>query len=95
MLKKHNIDLRIYDVYGVEILYQQKSLSRKSLMDYQLDFQPEKIFVCLGGMDGIDRTIRALRIYFEKRGLKCGLGFPSPGFVVTKWQAEVNGVDVY
>lgn len=95
LLKKHNIDLRIYDVYGVGNPILRQSLSRKSLMDYQLDFPPEKIFVCLGGMDGIDRTIRALKIYFEKLGLKCGLGFPSPGFAVTKWQAEVNGVDVY
>ena len=95
LLNNHNIDMRMYDIYGVGNSVLRHHLSNKMFEDYGLLFPIEQIYTCLGGMHGLDRTIRMLRKYYLNQGINCVFGFPTPGFAVAKWQAEISGIPVH
>jgi aspartate/methionine/tyrosine aminotransferase len=94
LLRDHDIDLRMYDIHGIGNPLLRQQLSDKTLDDCGLVFPTEQIFLSLGGIDGIDRSMRMFRKYFQTQGLDCTFGFPAPGFAVVKSQAETTGVRV-
>ncbi len=94
LLNDHHLDLRMYDVFGVGNPVLREQLSRKMEQEYGLQFPIEQIFLSLGGINGMDRTIRMLRRIFVKQGLECVFGFPAPGFAIAQWQAEASGIRV-
>ncbi len=94
LLSKHQLDLRVYDIYGVGNPVLRQQLSRRMAEDYGLLFPHEQIFLSLGGIHGMDRAIRMLRKHFANLGLDCVFGFPAPGFAIAKWQAEATGIRV-
>lgn len=94
LLQHHGLDLRMYDVLGVGNVVLRQWLQNKMVQDYGLEFPVEQIFVCLGGINGMDRSIRMLRQLFCQRSVECVFGFPAPGFAIAKWQAESNGIRV-
>ncbi len=92
--RDHGLDMRMYDVLGVGNPVLREQLRSKMLQDYGLHFPVEQIFLSLGGINGMDRSIRMLRKLFSNQGLDCVFGFPAPGFAIAKWQAEVSGIRV-
>ncbi len=94
LLLKRGVDMRMYDVLGVGNVVLREWLRDKMVQAYGLEFPVEQIFVCLGGINGMDRTIRGLRQLFCRRGQECVFGFPAPGFAIAKWQAESNNLRV-
>lgn len=94
LLRDQGLDLRMYDVFGVGNPVLRQQLSDKMAIDYGLQFPIEQIFLSLGGINGMDRTIRMLRKLFQTRGLDCAFGFPAPGFAIAKWQAESSNLRV-
>ena len=94
LLRDHHLDLRMYDVFGVGNPVLRQQLSRKMEQEYGLQFPIEQIFLSLGGINGMDRTIRMLRRIFAKQGVECVFGFPAPGFAIAQWQAEASGIRV-
>jgi aspartate/methionine/tyrosine aminotransferase len=94
LLQEHGLDLRMYDVLGVGNQILREQLCRKMSAEYGLTFPVEQVFLSLGGINGMDRTIRMLPRFFSNQGLGCVFGFPAPGFAIAKWQAEVTGTRV-
>jgi aspartate/methionine/tyrosine aminotransferase len=94
LLRDHHLDLRMYDVFGVGNPVLREQLRGKMIREYGLEFPIEQIFLSLGGINGMDRTIRMLRRLFAKQGLDCVFGFPAPGFAIAQWQAEASGIRV-
>lgn len=95
LLHEYNIDLRLYDIHGVGNSVLREELKQKMLKEYNLSIPIEQIFLCIGGMHGMDRVIRMLRKFFLEKGIECVFGFPTPGFAVAKWQAETAGIKVH
>lgn len=94
LLRKHGLDLRMYDIYGVG-----NSVLRQQLVDYMIDtygltYPVEQVFVSLGGISSIDRSLRMMRKHFASQGRKCMFAFPGPGWAVAKWQAEINELPI-
>ena len=94
LLQEHSLDLRMYDVLGVGNRVLREQLCAKMVAEYDLTFPVEQVFLSLGGINGMDRTIRMLPRFFSNRGLHCVFGFPAPGFAIAKWQAEATGIRV-
>jgi aspartate/methionine/tyrosine aminotransferase len=94
LLREHGLDLRMYDVLGVGNQVLREQLCRKMSAEYGLTFPVEQVFLSLGGINGMDRTIRSLPRFFSGQGLRCVFGFPAPGFAIAKWQAEATGIRV-
>ena len=72
----------------------REQLCAKMSAEYGLTFPVEQVFLSLGGINGMDRTIRMLPRFFSNQGLGCVFGFPAPGFAIAKWQAEATGTRV-
>jgi len=94
LLRQHGIDLRMYDIYGVGNPVARQQLSDYMRDAYGLTYPVEQIFMSIGAISAMDRTIQMLRKHFSNLGLKCVFGFPAPGWAVAKWQAEFAGIPI-
>jgi len=94
LLRDHGLDLRVYDIFGVGNPVLREQLSRRMSEAYGLQFPVEQIFLSLGGIQGMDRAIRMMRLFYANQGLDCVFGFPAPGFAIAKWQADATGLRV-
>ena len=84
LLEQH-FDPRVYDNYGIGNPLLRERLTTE-MQRYGLAVTKEQVALSLGAMDGIDKTLRGMHLYFRNQGLQdIGILFPSPGFAVPEW----------
>ena len=87
-LIEHRFDPRVYDNYGIGNPLLRERLAN-GMRQWGLDVNKEQVALSLGAMDGIDKTLRGMHLYFRNQGFQdIGILFPSPGFGVPEWQAR-------
>ncbi len=92
LLLSQHIDLRIYDILGVGNRVLRGWLAEDWQNNWGLSIAPEQVYLSLGAMDGIDKTLRGLRQLYYERGVPgTAVLFPSPGFGVPELQARSYG----
>jgi len=95
LLRDYQFDVRMYDVYGVGNPLLRSMLAESWQQLYGLPLKTERTFVSIGALDGLDKTIRTLKLYFGRQyAEQPAICFPSPGFAVVLWQAQANDVEV-
>src|SRR5579884_1390099 len=91
LLLAQRIDLRIYDILGIGNPILRGWLAEE-MQRWGLFVATDQVYLSLGAMDGIDKTLRGLRqMYREQEITDLAVLFPSPGFHVPEWQAVSYG----
>jgi aspartate/methionine/tyrosine aminotransferase len=91
LLLARRIDLRIYDILGIGNPILRGWLAEE-MQQWGLSVVTDQVFLSLGAMDGIDKTLRGLRqMYREQEIADLAVLFPAPGFHVPEWQATSYG----
>jgi aspartate/methionine/tyrosine aminotransferase len=91
LLLAQRIDLRIYDILGIGNPILRGWLAEE-MQQWGLSVATDQVYLSLGAMDGIDKTLRGLRqMYREQEITDVAVLFPSPGFHVPEWQAVSFG----
>lgn len=86
-----HFDPRIYDIYGVGNPLLREWLAEE-MQNWQLPIAYQQVYLTLGAMDGIDKTLRGLmHIYRAHKIQNVAILFPAPGFNVPEWQARTLG----
>lgn len=89
------IDLRMYDIYGVGNPLLRGWLAEE-MAGWGLAIPAERVFLSIGAMDGVDKTLRGLASMLEAKGdHERAVLFPAPGFNVPEWQAVSFGYRVH
>jgi aspartate/methionine/tyrosine aminotransferase len=84
-------DVRLYDIYGVGNPRLRGWLAEE-MAAWGLAIPPERVYLSIGAMDGVDKTLRGLAYALETRGeAQRAVLFPAPGFNVPEWQAKTYG----
>lgn len=87
-LLEQRYDPRIYDIYGIGNPLLRERLATE-MHQWRLPITKEQVALSLGAMDGIDKTLRGMHLYFREKGFQdIGILFPTPGFAVPEWQAR-------
>lgn len=95
LLEDYSWDLRIYDIYAVGNPLLRRRLAERFRRDYGVALPWEHLYVTIGALDAMDKSLRTLNVYFrEKYGQQVGFAFPAPGFAVCLWQAESVGMEI-
>src|SRR5436190_8160442 len=93
LLSDYNWDMRVYDVYGIGNPLLRDMLAARFERFWGIPTDPEKTFISIGALDSLYKIIVSLGTHFKKKyGVAPTFGFPSPGFAVVNWQAEVAGL---
>jgi len=91
LLLSQHIDPRMYDIYGIGNPLLRERLAQE-MQHWGLPVQKEQVAASLGAMDGIDKVLRSLHVYYQARGITdSAILFPEPGFAVPEWQARSYG----
>ena len=91
LLLSQFIDPRMYDIYGIGNPILRERLAQE-MRKWGLPVQKEQVGASLGAMDGIDKVLRALHVYYQAQGITdAAVLFPEPGFGVPEWQARSYG----
>ena len=95
LLEEYHWDMRIYDIYAVGNPVLRDRLATRFQREYGVPLKRDQVFICAGALDGMDKSLRTLNLYFrEKYQHQVGFAFPAPGFAVCLWQAASYGMDV-
>jgi aspartate/methionine/tyrosine aminotransferase len=96
-LLAHNYDPRIYDIYGVGNQLLREWLAHHMQQQWALPVSSEQLYLSLGAMDGIDKTLRGLAHMYRTQNNAASMGilFPEPGFAVPEWQARSCGYQLH
>lgn len=95
MLLQARYDPRMYDIYGVGSLLFRGWLADE-MRKWGVEVPGGQVFLSLGAMDGIDKTLRGLAVMFREQGhQKVGMLFPEPGFGVPEMQAQAFGYQLH
>jgi aspartate/methionine/tyrosine aminotransferase len=88
-LLERKLDLRIYDIVGIGNPLLRSWLATEWQEQWGITVSGEQVYLSLGAMDGIDKTLRGLRQMYDEQGIadKAVL-FPAPGFGVPEAQAR-------
>ncbi len=90
-LLARNLDLRIYDIVGIGNPVLRGWLA-EDWQAWGLQIRGEQVYLSLGAMDGIDKTLRGLRQMYDEEGIaEKAVLFPAPGFGVPEAQARAYG----
>ncbi len=90
-LLSQGIDLRLYDIFGVGNRPLRQRLA-EAMAAWELPIPAERIYLSIGAMDGVDKTLRGLSHLLMTRGeTEHAILFPAPGFNVPEWQAKLYG----
>jgi len=84
-------DMRIYDLLGIgnPVL---RSWLAEEMQSWGISASTEQVYLTLGAMDGIDKTLRGLRQLYREQGItQFAVLFPAPGFNVPELQALSYG----
>lgn len=85
------IDLRLYDIFGIGNPLLRGWLAEE-MAAWGLAIPAECVYLSIGAMDGVDKTLRGLAHALETRGDRQRAAlFPAPGFNVPEWQAKTYG----
>ncbi len=88
LIEQHHFDTRVYDNYGIGNPMLRERLASE-MRQWKLPITKEQVALSLGAMDGIDKALRGMHLYFRNQGMQdIGILFPSPGFGVPEWQAR-------
>lgn len=91
LLLSQHIDPRMYDIYGIGNPILRERLTQE-MRHWGLPVQKEQVGASLGAMDGIDKVLRGLHVYYQGRDIPdVAVLFPKPGFGVPEWQARSYG----
>ena len=94
LLLSHGYDPRIYDIYGVGNPLLREWLAQEMQL-WGLPAVYQQLYLSLGAMDGIDKSLRGLAHMLHTIEQKTGILFPEPGFHVPEWQARSCGYQLY
>ncbi len=95
LLRDYGWDMRIYDLGGVGNPLLRERLAARVQQAYGLPATPDQVYVSIGALDGIDKTVRGLNHYFRSKfGGRVGFAFPAPGFAVPLWQAQSLDMEI-
>ncbi len=90
-LLREGFDLHLYDIYGVGNPKLRGWLAEE-MASWGLAIPAERIYLSIGAMDGVDKTLRGLAHVLSTRGdQERAVLFPAPGFNVPEWQAKTLG----
>lgn len=84
-------DLRVYDLLGIgnPVL---RSWLAEEMQSWGLSVSTGQVYLGLGAMDSIDKTLRGLRQLYREQGIaQFAVLFPAPGFNVPELQALSYG----
>jgi aspartate/methionine/tyrosine aminotransferase len=92
LLLEQRFDVRMYDIYGIGNPVMRNWLADTMQQQWGLPTTKEQLYLGLGGLDCIDKTLRSLRlVLLERTGTNPAILFPEPGFGVPEWQARSYG----
>nr|BBH94145.1 hypothetical protein KTA_23440 [Thermogemmatispora argillosa] len=92
LLLDQGIDLRIYDIVGIGNPVLRDWLAADWREQWGLTVKGEQVYLSLGAMDGIDKTLRGFRQMCDEQGItERAVLFPAPGFGVPEAQAKAYG----
>ncbi len=91
VLLGQGFDVRLYDIYGIGNPLLRGWLAEE-MAKWGIAIPTERIYLSIGAMDGVDKTLRGVAHILMTRGetQKAAL-FPAPGFNVPEWQAKTYG----
>lgn len=88
-------DLRMYDIAGVGNPLLREWLAADQAATWGLSLAPEQILLSTGSLDGLDKSIRGLRVTrWAGPAESVTLLFPTPSFGIPEWQAKTLGLNV-
>lgn len=91
LLLEHNFDLRIYDIFATGNPFLRGWLAEE-MQAWGISVTPEQVYLGLGAMDSIDKTLRGLRQMYREQGIsEVAVLFPAPGFNVPEAQTISYG----
>ncbi len=91
LLLAQGFDLRNYDILGIGNPILRGWLA-EGMQQWGLSVVTDQVYLSLGAMDGIDKTLRGLgQVYREQELTNVAVLFPAPGFHVPEWQATSYG----
>lgn len=92
LLLSQGIDMRVYDLLSIGNPVLRGWLAEDMRQNWGIDVTTEQVYLSLGAMDGINKTLCGLRQVYEERGeTDFAILFPEPGFGVPEWQANSYG----
>lgn len=90
-LLDQGMDLRLYDLYGTGNPLLRSALAEE-IAAWGLPIPAERVYLSIGAVDGVDKTLRGLAHVLETRGEeRWAVLFPAPGYNVPEWQARRSG----
>jgi aspartate/methionine/tyrosine aminotransferase len=90
-LLSQGIDLRMYDIFGIGNPLLRGWLA-EGMAAWGLSLPKERVYLSIGAMDGVDKSLRGLAHTLQTRGdSERAVLFPAPGFNVPEWQAKSYG----
>ncbi len=88
-------DLRMYDIAGVGNPLLRERLATDQAANWGLALTPEQILLSTGSLDGLDKSLRGLRVTrWAGPAESVTLLFPTPSFGIPEWQAKTLGLNV-
>lgn len=95
LLQEYGFDPRVYDLLGVGNPLLRERLAARFQAQCGIPATAEQTYVSIGGLDAIDKSLRALNHHFRRQyGGRIGFAFPAPGFAVPLWQATSLDMEV-
>ncbi len=92
LLLGQRIDVRMYDIFAVGNPLLRNWLAGTMQQQWGLPATKEQVYLGLGAMDCVDKSLRSLRpVLLERTGTNPAILFPEPGFTVPEWQARSYG----
>jgi aspartate/methionine/tyrosine aminotransferase len=91
LILAQGFDIRIYDILGIgnPVL---RSWLAEEMQSWGISVGTGQVYLGLGAMDGIDKTLRGLRQLYREQGIsQLAVLFPAPGFNVPELQAISYG----
>jgi aspartate/methionine/tyrosine aminotransferase len=91
-LLARDFDLRMYDINGTGNPILRELLAAYEHEHFGLTLDPQRIYLSLGSLDGLDKFWRGYAFALRQRGLAdIAVVFPAPSFNVPEWQAVSLG----
>jgi aspartate/methionine/tyrosine aminotransferase len=92
LLREHNWDMRIYDVFGVGNPILREKLAARFQRAWGIPSTSARTYISIGALDALYKSILSLGYHFKKKyGEPAAFAFPAPGFAVVNWQVEMSG----
>jgi aspartate/methionine/tyrosine aminotransferase len=95
-LLARGFDLRLYDLPGTGNPILREMLAEYEQEHFGIELAPERIYLSLGSLDGLDKFWRGYAYALRQRGVaQAAVAFPAPSFNVPEWQAVSVGLRLH